>query len=68
MCVRLILQSAEAFALDKHRRDLSAAINEKGQPLIKSANGFTDRERGEFYRRQERALTNSIDLLSVNAV
>ena len=64
MCVRLILQSAEAFALDKHRRDSSAAINEKGQPLSKSANGFTDRERGEFYRRQERALTNSIDLLS----
>ena len=64
MCVRLILQSAEAFALDKHRRDLSAAINEKGQPFSKSANGFTDKERGEFYRRQEGALTTSIDLLS----
>ena len=64
MYVRLILQSAEAFALDQHRRDSSATINKKGQPLSKSANGFTDRERGEFYRRQERALTNSIDLLS----
>jgi hypothetical protein len=64
MCVRLVLQSAEAFALDKHRRDLSAAVNEKGQPFSKSANRFTDKERGEFYRRQEGALTNSINLLS----
>ena len=64
MCVRLILQSAPAFALFKHRLDLSAAINEQGQLLSKSANGFTDRERWEFYRRQEGALTNSIDLLS----
>ena len=64
ICVRLILQSAEAFALLKHKRHSSAAINEKGQLLSKSANGFTDRERGEFYRRQERVLTNSIDLLS----
>jgi hypothetical protein len=63
-CVRIILQSAEAFALDKHRRDLSAAKKDRGQPLSRSANGFSDKERRDFYSQLEQALTNLIDLLS----
>lgn len=64
ICVRLILQSAEAFALDKHRRDLSAAKNDRGQPLSRSANVLSDKERREVYHQLEKALTNLIDLLS----
>ena len=64
MFVRIVLQSAKAFTIHKHRRDLSAAKNDRGQPLTQSANGFTDKEREEVYRRVEEAITNLIEHMS----
>lgn len=63
-CVRLILQSAEAFALDRRRRDSRARSKTGGRPIHRSANGFSDKERRDVYHRQERVLTNLIGLLS----
>lgn len=64
ICVRLILQSAEAFALNKRRRGLMTIRKNEGRPFSRSASGFSDKEPRGVYRRLEQAVTNLIELLS----
>jgi hypothetical protein len=62
--VCLILQSAEAFALDKRRHESITRRKIGGRPFSLSAKGFSDKERRSFYWQLEQALTNLIELLS----
>jgi hypothetical protein len=64
ICVRLILQSAEASALDKQMHDSITRRKIGGRPFSLSAKGFSDKERRSFYSQLEQAITNLIDLLS----
>lgn len=62
--VRLILQSAEAFALDKRMHDSITRRKIGGRPFSLSAKGFSDKERRSFYSQLEQAITNLIELMS----
>ena len=63
-CVRLILQSAEAFALDKRMHDSITRRKIGGRPFSPSAKGFSHKERRSFYSQLEQAITNLIELMS----